>query len=307
MRKFYLIYITLCSILFSCSSTKKQTASIDMEYINFQKQQKHWKSPDGKISYIDKGEGKPLLLLHGIPTSGWLYRKIIDPLVDKGYRVIAPEMLGFGMSDHPEGYDIYDKTAHAERILGLMKHLGIDNWHHVMHDAGGVWTWELLKKDPTKINRLSILNTIIYQEGFDPPIHIKKGLIGKIIMWSYRKNTRTMLAALFENGTEKCKLTVNEMQGYVTPLKRGKTDALYKFFTTNTKSIPDYSPVLKSLDIPVQVIWGKHDDILLWEKESKRVSSDLKILPENIHVLDKNHFLQEEASDELIELIGAFQ
>jgi len=93
---------------------------------------------------------------HGVPTSSWLYRKLIDPLVASGYRVIAPDMLGFGNSANPKGYTIYDKKEHARRILGLMEHLKINNWHHVMHDAGGLWTWELFKQAPSKISKLTI-------------------------------------------------------------------------------------------------------------------------------------------------------
>jgi len=61
------------------------------------------------------------------------------------------------------------------------------------------------------------------------------------------------------------------------------------------------------INIPVQVIWGKDDKILVWEKQSKSVIEDLKIKNENIHILNKNHFLQEEATKELIQLIGDFK
>jgi len=302
------IYLLVFSALFTqCKVYQVETKTTDMEYSNFTFQQQKWKSPEGSIAYIDKGEGQPLLLLHGIPTSGWLYRKMIDPLVAKGYRVIAPDMLGFGNSAHPKGYDIYDKSAHAKRILGLMNHLGIKNWHHVMHDAGGLWTWELFKQAPTKISKLTILNTIIYQDGFCSPIKISKGIVGKIIMWSYRTNTNMMIKSLFKGGTNDYSLSKADTEGYVMSLQKGKTNALYKFFTTNTKSIPNYSSTLKQIDIPIQVIWGKDDKILIWEKEAKSVIEDLKIKKENIHILTKNHFLQEEATQQLINFIGTFK
>ncbi len=71
-----------------------------MNYAQFRKQQKSFPSLEGTLKYIDKGEGEVLLLLHGVPTSSWLYRKMIDELATK-YRVIAPDMLGFGASDSP--------------------------------------------------------------------------------------------------------------------------------------------------------------------------------------------------------------
>ena len=299
-------YILLTLLFLSCKAYQVETKPTDMSYTDFSNEQQFWKSSEGNIAYIDKGQGKPLLLLHGVPTSGWLYRKMIDPLVAKGYRVIVPDMLGFGNSNHPGGYDIYDKSAHAKRILGLMEHLNIKNWHHVMHDAGGLWTWELFKQNPEKITNLTVLNTIIYQDGFCPPIQIKKGLIGKVIMWGYRTKTNLMIKKLFEDGTNDYPMSKADTEGYTIPLRKGKTNALYKFFTSNTKAIPDYSSTLKKINIPVQVIWGVNDKILVWDKQASSVINDLKIDPKNIHLLKKNHFLQEEASNELIQFISDF-
>ncbi len=301
---FYALIIATCFI--SCKPYQVATKPGDIYYEDFTAKQKKWTSNSGDIAYIDEGEGEVILLLHGIPTSGWLYRKLIDPLVKTGHRVIVPDMLGFGNSDSPDGYEIYGKAEHAKRLLGLMAYLKIDNWHQVMHDAGGLWTWELAKIAPDKISKLSILNTIIYGEGFDPPMKFRKGLFAKAVAGTYRSNTNLMLKMLFKNGTDNCELSKADIEGYKVPLKNGKTKGLYKFFTKNTKSIPDYSDVLKGLNVPTQVIWGTNDEILHWRPQSEKVITDLNIKEENIHLLKKNHFLQEEAVDELIEYLSAF-
>ena len=96
-----------------------------IQYSQFRAIQKSFASKDGTLKYIDQGEGEVILLLHGIPTSGWLYRKIINLISEKGYRVIVPDMLGFGNSDSPNGYDIYSEENHAQRILDLMDSLQI--------------------------------------------------------------------------------------------------------------------------------------------------------------------------------------
>ena len=299
--------LLLVLLLAQCKAHQVENKPDDISYTNFTTQQKKWKSPEGTIAYIDKGQGTPLLLLHGVPTSGWLYRKMIDSLAASGYRVIVPDMLGFGNSAHPKGYDIYSKQAHAKRILGLMDHLNIKNWHHAMHDAGGLWTWELFKLAPNKISALTILNTIIYQEGFCPPIQVKKGVLGKLIMWGYRTKTNLMVKKLFEGGTNDYAMSKADVEGYITPLRKGKTDALYTFFTSNTKEIPNYSNTLKNIKIPVQVIWGTDDKILVWDKQSTKVITDLNIKSSDIHLLKKNHFLQEEASNELVSRILNFK
>ncbi len=70
--------------------------------------------------------GEVILLPHEIPTSGWLYQKMIPLLTDKGYRVIAPNMLGFGLSDSPKEYETYIEKKQAQRLLDLMHFLKID-------------------------------------------------------------------------------------------------------------------------------------------------------------------------------------
>ena len=151
MRLFpFIIALALC-----CIACKPYQTTVMREqqitYDSFSQSQKSFSTPDGTISYIDKGQGPVIVLLHGVPTSGWLYRKMIDPLVDQGYRVVAPDMLGFGNSDSPKGYEVYSEDKHAERLLALMDHLNIDQWAHAMHDAGGLWTWELLERQPHRI------------------------------------------------------------------------------------------------------------------------------------------------------------
>ena len=57
---------------------------------------KFYASSDGRIAYRDEGEGDVIVLIHGVPTSSWVYSDIIEVLVSAGHRVIAPDMLGFG-------------------------------------------------------------------------------------------------------------------------------------------------------------------------------------------------------------------
>ncbi|NER14283.1 alpha/beta fold hydrolase [Leptobacterium flavescens] len=279
-----------------------------MTYQDFRSRQKTFESPGGRINYIDKGEGKVILLLHGVPSSGWLYRKMIDGLVAEGYRVIAPDMLGFGSSGNPKGYEIYEEEAHAERLLALMDHLKIEHWTHVFHDAGGLWTWELFRKAPDRISNLVILNTIIYEEGFQPPIRMEKGIFTQFTMWMYRNGitTNTLLKQLFKMGLKENHMTKVDVEGYKKPLLEGKTRAMYFFFSQTCNELPDYSDMVKNIDIPTLVIWGAHDEMLVWEDQKTEVMKDLNIQPENVHVLDARHFIQEEKPKEINSLILDF-
>ena len=304
----YVYYFLLLSLIISCKSKKYMIDSSKPTYGDFRNNQQTFKSEDGTIKYIDRGEGEVILLLHGIPTSGWLYRKMIDSLVQKGYRVVVPDMLGFGSSDSPKGYDLYNPESHCKRLLDLMDHLQINNWTHLFHDAGGLWTWELFKMAPNRIQKLVVLNSIIYEAGFDPPMRFEKGVFTKLSMsfYSNKLTNRTIMKKLFKNGLMQNNLTANELEGYKKPLIEGKTNALYTFFSSTCNSLPDYRETIKNIEVPVMIIWGKHDKMLRWNPIAEAVTNDLKIQPENIHVIDAKHYIQEESTDEILRYIEAF-
>ena len=278
-----------------------------MTYQDFRAQQSSFQSSDGVIKYIDQGQGPVIVLLHGIPTSGWLYRHMIAELA-KTHRVIAPDMLGFGSSESPKGYAIYSEENHAKRLLALMDSLEIASWNHVMHDAGGLWTWALIKQQPGRISNLVVLNTIIYEEGFNPPIRFDEGFLARTAMLAYRNGitTNTMLQGLFKAGMTENTLNKNDVEGYKTPLLEGKTKAMYYFFTQTCNLLPDISEAVKNINIPVAVIWGENDAFLSWEPQKTKVINALRISEENIHILDAKHFIQEEKPEEISGLILAF-
>ncbi len=304
MKKIAFLFVFVLMFLCSCSSVKKNDKT---PYTTFTASQKSFTSKDGVINYIDDGVGdKVILLLHGVPSSSWLYRKMIPKLVAKNYRVIAPDMLGYGTSDSPKGYEIYNEQNHAKRIVALMDFLKIKKWHHVMHDAGGLWTWELFKQAPNRIEKLSVLNTIVYPEGFHPPIRMKKGFFAKTAMWMYNNGvtTNTMLKMLFKKGLNQPKnLTKSDMYGYKKPLLDNKTRGMYYFFTQTCNSFPDNSSLFKTIDISVQFIWGKHDEMLQIAPQINTIKKGFNITDTAIHLLDAKHFIQEEKPNEIVNII----
>jgi pimeloyl-ACP methyl ester carboxylesterase len=308
MRNYMLMVV--CTLLVVACKPYQSTIMRDdqLTYDRFRESQVSFDTSEGTIRYIDRGAGPVLLLLHGVPTSGWLYRKMIDPLVEAGYRVIAPDMLGFGSSDSPEGYEIYAEDMHAQRLLELMDFLEISTWTHITHDAGGLWTWELLEQDSKRIEKLVILNTIIYEEGFSPPIRFKKGFMARTAMWSYRNGitTNMMLQKLFNGGMIENTLNEADIEGYKRPLREGKTKAMYYFFTQTCNTLPNYQPMIQALDLPTTIIWGKNDSFLLLEPQQDALQKDLKLQEEDIHILDAKHFIQEEKPEEIVQMILTF-
>ena len=90
------------------------------------------------------------------------------------------------------------------------------------------------------------------------------------------------------------------------PLLEGKTKGMYFFFTQLSEPFPNYEETLRQLAIPVSIIWGKQDKILRWEAQQEKASELLKIENKNIHMIEGNHFIQEEQPDKITAIISEF-
>ncbi len=107
--------------------------------------------------YVDEGTGDPILLLHGEPTWGYLYRRFITPLTAFG-RVVVPDHMGFGKSETPQDRD-YTIRDHVENLERLVDHLGLTDITLVGQDWGGPIGSALALRRPDRIRRLCFMNT----------------------------------------------------------------------------------------------------------------------------------------------------
>jgi len=303
--------IFLCLILLSCASlTPLNEKQLAISYQEYQSNLKSIKLQDGyRLSYSDQGQGPVIVLLHGLPTSSWMYRHLSHYLVAAGYRVIAPDMLGYGNSDMPDGYDIYSREAQAERLIQLMDTLNIKQWSHVFHDAGGLWTWQLLAMQPERVQALIVLNTIIYQQGFKPPMRFKKSTMARAMASLYcspASNVLTMRQTL-TNGLAVHAINYTTAKGYSKPFYGKNCDAIYYFLSRTKKPDFDFSTTIRSLKQPTMVIWGEQDDFLLADIQVPLLQKDMNIADADIHILQGNkHFIAEESPETIAQLVDSF-
>lgn len=115
------------------------------------------RTPAGRLTYTDVGQGAPLVFLHGNPTSARLYRHLIEALAPD-YRCIAPDYLGFGRSDAPSTFS-YRPSAHARTIEHLLNQLDVDSLTLVLHDWGGPIGASYAVRHPETVDRLILMNT----------------------------------------------------------------------------------------------------------------------------------------------------
>ncbi len=303
------------NILMAQNETKIELPASFENYGDYKKELSYFRASDGyKMAFLDLGDKnkEAIMLVHGVPMSSWLYRKIAAALEASGkYRVIVPDMLGYGASDKPNKKELYSPAAHGKRLNELADHLNLKKWTHVVHDAGGPWSFEMITQQPERIKRLVLLNTILYKEGFEPPMYLKENMIGKSYASLYNGGAaaKAMIRMTLKNGTNQCPLTKQEIKGHIKAIKGSRT-AIYKFFT-GLKDIearlPVYQSTLKSLNVPISVIWGSGDDILVGKEQIPLIQENLGVSDANIHsIIGGVHFIQEERPGDIASYIMNF-
>jgi haloalkane dehalogenase len=106
---------------------------------------------------VEPGRGDPILLLHGEPTWGYLYRRFIPPLSRYG-TVVVPDHMGFGKSETPQDRD-HKIRDHVDNLEGLIDHLGMHDITIVGQDWGGPIGWAYALRHPERVKRLCLMNT----------------------------------------------------------------------------------------------------------------------------------------------------
>jgi haloalkane dehalogenase len=122
----------------------------------------HYREVDGlRLAHLDVGDGPPIVMLHGEPAWSFVWRRVIPPLVDAGYRCIAPDHAGCGRSDKPSDLDWYSMERHVAFAGSLLDDLDLDDVTLVLHDWGGPIGLTLALARPDQIARAVVLDTAL--------------------------------------------------------------------------------------------------------------------------------------------------
>ena len=122
---------------------------------------------DTRIHYLDEGpiDGEIIFLLHGEPAWSYLFRKMIPTLAEAGYRVIAPDMVGFGKSDKYISIEDYSHQMHVDKMTQLIIELDLNNITAHVHDWGGMVGLRVIANEPDRFARVIASNTSLMALG----------------------------------------------------------------------------------------------------------------------------------------------
>lgn len=269
----------------------------------------HFLNLDGNnLHYVDEGEGRPILMLHGNPTWSFYYRNLIQTFSPK-FRTVVPDHMGCGMSDKPQEYD-YSLETHIQNTYKLIKFLDLKRIILVVHDWGGAIGFGLVTRYPELFDRIVILNTAAY-----PSEHIPQRINflrqGKLGEWLIRKLNLFAWPATFMT-TEK-KLPSRIKQGYLLPydswndriaIARFVQDIPMEKSHRTYQTLSDIAAKLKSLPQPKLILWGGKDFCFNQHFFEKWV----EIYPDaEAHWFARaGHYVLEDALDEVSEKIWNF-
>ncbi len=123
----------------------------------------HFREVDGlRLAHIDEGDGPPVVMWHGEPTWSFLWRHVLPAVRDAGYRVICPDLVGFGRSDKPVDRDWYTYDRHAAMAATLLEDLDLRDATFVVHDWGGPIGLRLAVEHAERVSRLVLMDTGVF-------------------------------------------------------------------------------------------------------------------------------------------------
>ncbi len=241
--------------------------------------------------------GEPVVCLHGVPASCFLYRKVLRELASRGLRGVAFDLPGLGLADRPAAFD-YTWTGLGRFCAAAVDVLRLARFHLVVHDIGGPVGFELAAAMPGRIASLTVLDTLVEVDTFKRPWSMepfaRRG-IGEVYVRTLSKPAFRMLMRL--QGVENAGAVPRaEVDAYVDLLHLG--DGGHAFLKImrgfeRTRAKRDlYNRVLGDGRYPVQIVWGANDPVLKLAVEGEAARRAAGV--EKIHTVPAKHFLQED-------------
>lgn len=258
---------------------------------------------EGAIAYIRQGQGEPILFVHGIPTSAYLWRDVI-PLLAGDFAVCALDLLGYGDSDKPPKADL-SLPAQARYVAEFMIKVGLTHANVMGHDIGGGVAQLLALERPELVKRLILIDTVAYDAWPVPEIdRLKDPAWDQIIQTlDLRKGFRK---AFLRGIVHQDRVTDALVSEYVRPFdgSDGKRAYLRCARALNNRDLLIRAAEIEQLTLPVLILWGEEDDYLdpkIGQQLADRLgTARLVVLKEG------GHFLPEDQPQEISRVVRMF-
>lgn len=263
-----------------------------------------------QMHYVDEGHNSSdtLLMLHGEPTWSYLYRKMIPILVEAGYRVIAPDLIGFGKSDKFDTIEDYSYQNHVDWLLQLVQKLDLQNITLVCQDWGGLLGIRLAAEHPHRFKQIIAANTFL-PTGDRPPSEA-------FLQWqTFSQTVPVFPTGLIVNRGCVHKLSPEEIAAYDAPFPDESYKAAARIFPKLVPTQPN-DPASAANRAAWQVLSTWEKPFLTCFSDSDPITQGgdkifQKLIPgtqgqRHTIIQQAGHFLQEDKGEEWAKTIVGF-
>jgi haloalkane dehalogenase len=264
--------------------------------------------PEGRLHYIDEGNGEPVVMLHGTPDWSFTYRNLIKTL-RPDYRCIALDTLGFGLSDKPAGAD-YRPEQQAERLSSFLDSLRLEPFTLIVHDFAGPIGLSYAIKNPASIRRLIMMNTWLWSLRGEPFYaqfsRLMHTPLGSLFYLRLNGSPRFILKGSF---ADKSKLPDQIQQHYTKVFPTPESRMAMLTYARALLDSGDWYDALwqdrqRIRDIPTLFIWGMKD--IAFKPSALRRLESVFTAYTTLELDNCGHFPHEECSEQVNEAVRTF-
>jgi haloalkane dehalogenase len=243
-----------------------------------------------------------------VPSSCFLYRKVVAELAARGLRGVAFDLPGLGLADRPARFD-YTWTGLGSFCVAAVEALGLERYHLVVHDIGGPVGFELASVMPERVASLTVLNTLVEVDTFKRPWSMepfaRRG-IGEVYLRTLTKPAFRLLMRL-QAVKDTSAVPKEELDAYVDLLREGDGGRAFLQIMRGFERTPEkrrlYAGVLRDARYPRQIVWGADDPALKLATEGEAAKRAAGV--DEIHALPAKHFLQEDQAPAIAARVAA--
>jgi pimeloyl-ACP methyl ester carboxylesterase len=208
----------------------------------------------GQLAYIDEGSGPAVLLLHGFPLTSYLWRRLIPALASR-HRVLAPDLLGLGESEHPAGVAL-DIRAQATYLGEWLDHLAADRVAVVGHSTGGGIAQLLAHRRPD-VEALVLIDSIAFDAW---PTQAAAEIQ---VLPPERETAETaelIVRSAFEIGMREGAIAEHDLDVYLEPWRAGDVAGLFRWARAlDGIGLRELERVMPTWELPTLILWGEED------------------------------------------------
>ena len=268
-----------------------------------------------RVFYREAGglDRPTVVLLHGFPTSSTMFRNLLPVLAER-WHVVAPDLLGFGLSDAPPpGEFAYSFDSLTDVTSALLGELGIERYALFVHDYGAPIGWRLALRAPDAVRAIVSQSGNAYNEGFQPEFFVpqreywqnpgpaaeqavRDTLTPEVIRWLY-------LSGAPDETLIDPSLWVHDHDLLARPGNDLIQLALFSDYASNLTLYPAVQRYFRSTQVPLLAVWGRNDPVF-GPAGALAFTTDLPTA--DVHLLDGGHFLLETALGDVASLVTDF-